>query len=303
MRFRFKPSDETVEAGFRRIASETLDDALGLLRDRDLPTAQIVHRVRRHCKSMRGLLRIVRPVFPAYQAENVIFRDVAASLSAARDSVVLVEALDGLIAEAETSRRNHPALEPGAIAAIRGRLAKPASDPALVDAQLVKAADILLAARVRAANWALVGHGHPALAPGLRKTYRSARRLMAMLDETGEPQLSHEWRKQVKYHWQHMRLLRTLAPDLTRNRVRAAGRLGDLLGEQHDLDLLAHMLEDRAAARAPDAPTAKCIADLARHRAARLARRSAKLGARLFDQKPSAYIRAWDDIWKHWPRR
>ena len=83
MRFRFKPSDETVEAGFRRIASETLDDALGLLRDRDLPTAQIVHRVRRHCKSMRGLLRIVRPVFPAYQAENVIFRDVAASLSAA----------------------------------------------------------------------------------------------------------------------------------------------------------------------------------------------------------------------------
>ena len=115
MRFRFKPSDETVEAGFRRIASETLDDALGLLRDRDLPTAQIVHRVRRHCKAMRGLLRIVRPVFPAYQAENVIFRDVAASLSAARDSVVLVEALDGLIAEAETSRRNHPALEPGAI--------------------------------------------------------------------------------------------------------------------------------------------------------------------------------------------
>lgn len=303
MRFRFKPSDETVEAGFRRIASETLDDALGLLRDRDLPTAQIVHRVRRHCKAMRGLLRIVRPVFPAYQAENAIFRDVATSLSAARDSVVLVEALDSLIAEAENSRRSHPALGPSAVAAIRGRLAQPAGDPALIDAQLAQAADILLAARVRAANWALVGHGYPALAPGLRKTYRSARRLMAMLDETGEPQLSHEWRKQVKYHWQHMRLMRSLVPGLTRARVRAAGRLGDLLGEQHDLDLLAHRLDENVAAGKLESVAAATLASLARHRTARLARRSAKLGARLFDQKPSAYLKACDEVWERWPKR
>lgn len=302
MRFRFKPSDATVEAGFRRIASETLDDALTLLRDRALPTAQIVHRVRRDCKAMRGLLRLVRPVFPAYETENALFRDVAASLSAARDSVVLVEALDGLIAQAQGSRRHHAHLEPRELAAIRARLARPAGDPALIETQLGQAADALLAARVRIAGWSLVAHGDPPLAPGLRKTYRAARRRMMGLEGGSDPQLSHEWRKQVKYHWQHMRLLRSLAPDLARNRVRAAGRLGDLLGEQHDLDLLAHLLEDDMTAGAVGGETRACVVQLARHRAARLARRSAKLGARLFDQKPSAYMKAWDDVWARWPK-
>ena len=302
MRFQFKRSDASAEAGFRRIASETLDESLALLRDReqnhDLTTAQIVHRMRRSCKAMRGLLRLVRPVFPAYESENAVFRDVAASLSAARDSTVLVEALDSLIAQADRRRREHGALEPGDIAAIRAELAKPAEDPASIETQLEQAAQVLLAARVRAAGWSLVAHGDAPLAPGLHKSYRAARRGMKALAGSGDPQLSHEWRKQVKYHWQHMRLLRSLAPHLARDRVRAAGRLGDMMGEQHDFDLLAHMLEDDRMA----GETAKRIALLAGRRAARLARRSAKLGAQLFDQKPSVYMKAWDDVWARWPR-
>jgi len=302
MRFLFKRSDATVETGFRRIASEVLDEVLALLREReqnhDLTTAQIVHRVRRSCKAMRGLLRLVRPMFSAYEAENAVFRDVAASLSAARDSAVLVEALDSLVAQADRGRRDHDVLEPDDVAAIRARLAKPAEDPASIEAQLDRAAQALLAARVRAAGWSLIAHGDPPLAPGLRKSYGAARRGMKTLAGSGDPQLSHEWRKQVKYHWQHMRLLRSLAPHFARDRLRTAGRLGDVLGEQHDLDLLTHMLEGDGLA----GETAKRIAQLARHRAARLARRSAKLGVQLFDQKPSVYMKAWDDIWARWPR-
>ncbi len=293
MRFRFKPSDATVEVGFRRIGSETLDEALGLLRDRDLPSAQIVHRVRRNCKAMRGLLRLVRPVFPAYEAENGLLRDVAASLSAARDSAVLVEALDGLIAPADRSRKT---------AAIRAQLARPAADPARIDAQLDHAAEALLAARVRAAGWSLVAHGDPPLAPGLRKSYRAARRQMIELAGSGDPQVSHEWRKQVKYHWQHMRLLRSLTPDLARSRVRSAGHLGDVLGEQHDLDLLIWTLEADEDGSKLDSDAAHMIAQLARCRCARLARRSARLGARLFAQKPAAFMKPWDDVWARWPR-
>lgn len=302
MRFRFKQSDSTVEAGFHRIANETLDETLALLRDRALPSGLIVHRVRRSCKAMRGLLRLVRPVFPAYEIENAAFREVAASLSAARDSVVLVEALESLVGQAEQSRRYQAALKPHAVAAIRADLAKPAIDPALIEAQLEEAAEVLLAARVRAAGWSCLAHGDPPLAPGLRGTYRAARRRMTELAASADPQLSHQWRKQVKYHWQHMRLLRSLAPDLARARAQSAKRLGDLLGEQHDFDLLAQRLAEGSGAGKPEDEAAKAIAQLARHRAACLAERCAKLGTRLFDQKSAAYMMVWDDVWERWPK-
>src|SRR5690606_12879599 len=104
-----------------------------------------------------------------------------------------------------------------------------------------------------------------------------------------------------KYHWQHMRLLRALAPERTRERVRLAARLGDMLGERHDLDLLADRL-DAGRAALPDAAMADRLAGMARERAGRLGAKAAKLGARLFAEKPAAFAQDWRDVWREWDR-
>jgi len=75
--------DETVEDGLRRIAVELIDDSIGWLDRSDRAPDAAVHEVRKDCKKLRGLLRLVRPAAPAlYRAENRIFRDAARPLKA-----------------------------------------------------------------------------------------------------------------------------------------------------------------------------------------------------------------------------
>ena len=288
MPFRFKPSDETVEAGFRRIACEALDGALDLVHAGSQPPERTVHEVRRTCKAMRGLLRLVRPAFPAYRTENNAFRDLAASFSRARDSKVLVQTLDSLL----EGQKDEPAF-----AALRARwIAEGEAAGEESAAQLEACVAPLLAARVRAQTWMLTAHGEQALLPGLRKTYRRARhakRALEASDDTPAAALaSHEWRKQVKYHWQHMRLMRSLVPAMSKARVAKIERLGELLGDRHDIDvLLARLGSD--AAHISDPQAASHLAALAHKRAAALMRKAERRGEALFADKPSAFEARW----------
>ncbi|BAK65043.1 hypothetical protein SLG_03680 [Sphingobium sp. SYK-6] len=291
MPFRFRPSDDTVEAGFRRIACETLDGALALVRERAAPDEDLIHQVRRACKAMRGLLRLVRPAFPAWRTENAAFRDIGAALSGTRDRRVLGETIDLLARDAGDD------ISPAALAALRTALTGEAEGTTGRTAALLDGcAAPLLAARVRAESWSLTDHGKAALLPGLRQTYRKARRAMATLatleGSPAESAASHEWRKQAKYHWQHMRLLRSLAPDHAGDRIAPPDRLGDLLGERHDLDMLLDWIGAQAHAL-PDPAAAALLSALARKRIARLMRKARRVGEDLFEDKPSAFIRHW----------
>jgi CHAD domain-containing protein len=294
MPFRFKASDETVEAGFRRIACHEIDQALALVRAGALPPERIVHQVRRACKAVRGLLRLVRPVFPAFETENAIFRDIAGSLSGLRDSKVLVDTLDGLASGPDMAGAAPT------IAALRRHFGAVGGGEQVTELALARCAEQLLAARVRAAGWLLNAQGWAAIGPGLRGTYRAARRAMTALAQSGEPHLSHEWRKQVKYHWQHMRLLRAVASGPAGARVRQAARLGDLLGEQHDLDLLVERLT--ASPPVPDAAVVDRLRAAAQKRSARLHAKALKLGERLFEEKSRVFADQWHAHWRDWSR-
>ncbi|MCW2363320.1 MULTISPECIES: CHAD domain-containing protein [Sphingobium] len=288
MPFRFRSSGTSVEEGFRRIACERLDEALALIRGVEEPPARIVHQLRRTCKAMRGLLRLVRPAFPAYQTENAAFRDIAAMLSGARDSEVLIETLDSLI-DADEARQDW--------AMLRSHWAAPGHGAAGAMAEQIESCRApLLAARVRAPTWALTARGEDAILPGLRKTYRQARQAMRALEAvSGTPaaaQASHAWRKHVKYHGQHIRLLSRLNPDLAKRRLARTDRLGDLLGDRHDLDMLiARLRQDDGLLSDPAA--AAQLAALAHQRAEALARKAARLGEALLAEKPSDFAANW----------
>ncbi len=86
MAYRIKKGDKSVQAGLRRIADEQIGRALGEIDDDDLDFAEKVHQVRKRCKKLRGLIRLVRPAFDDYSAENGAFRDAAQMLSGVRDT-------------------------------------------------------------------------------------------------------------------------------------------------------------------------------------------------------------------------
>lgn len=58
---------------------------------------KIVHQVRKRCKKLRGLIRLVRPEFADYSAENAEFRDAARRLSPVPDARAILECYDRLI--------------------------------------------------------------------------------------------------------------------------------------------------------------------------------------------------------------
>jgi len=281
MPFRFTRADGTVEAGVRRIGCAQIDKALAAIRAADAESAgEMVHAVRRRIKAVRALLRLVRPAFAGFEAENAALRDIGRLLAPARDSRILADTLDDLAARA------NPPLDAPALARLRRRLTRPAA----ADQALPECEAALVAARVRAVGWSLGADGWDALGEGFAATLRAARRAMR---ESGDPHASHEWRKQVKYHWQHMRLLRDVARKPAARRIALAMRLSDRLGDRHDLDLFVETL---AAARSRNA-AADRLAALAQQRIPRLESKARDIGEALFAAKPRKLAARWGRRW------
>jgi CHAD domain-containing protein len=93
-------------------------------------------------------------------------------------------------------------------------------------------------------TWPLGDENFKIIKQGLKKTYRRGRKAMhkAYTDSTTEN--FHEWRKRVKYHWYHLRLLTYCWPEVLENRRNEVHRLSEQLGNEHDLAILRQTLLD-----------------------------------------------------------
>ena len=93
--------DEAGLAGVRRILQEWLAGADESLRKKRITDANI-HDARKQLKKSRAALRLLRDAIGeiAYRRENNALRDAARPLGVARDSKVLLAALDDLVVRA-----------------------------------------------------------------------------------------------------------------------------------------------------------------------------------------------------------
>ena len=96
MAYRFSKSQDTVQDGVRKIATDLIDKAIDATKQRQSPE-RTVHELRKTCKRLRGLIRLVRPVFADYHTENAAFRDAGRKLSYLRDTAVLIQTYDSLL--------------------------------------------------------------------------------------------------------------------------------------------------------------------------------------------------------------
>ncbi len=163
-------------------------------------------------------------------------------------------------------------------------------------AQVVKD---LRAARRRAAQWPLSEDGFGALRVGLKQTYRRGRKALARAAEDPTPENLHEWRKRVKYHWYHARLLRSVWPRVMDPYRKTVHHLADLLGQVHDLDVLRQTLlaePERFGSRTKLRPVLKLMD---RHRA-ELAGKAQPLGRKVFAEKPGAFCDRIEGYWRVW---
>lgn len=288
MGFCFALSDASIGEGFRRIATEQIARSIRAAGDTSRDAGLRIHDVRRRCKRLRALLRLVRPGFSDFAEASASIRDAAAGLSAARDRKVLLDTLDDLTDRARESRR----LMPDAAAPDSERVARD-------DAALAQFRTAMENVRHRADRWTLRGDGFSLLGKGLTKTYRAARKLQRRAERDDTPEAIHRWRKQVKYLWYQLCLFQGSAPDVIPSFRQSAERLSDLLGRHHDLALLSETLREDPGALGEGLDASVIIA-LAGRRQQELATLAGAVGRQLFAERPGALRRRFEAYWQGW---
>ncbi|WP_156841862.1 CHAD domain-containing protein [Novosphingobium aquimarinum] len=293
MAYRLKRKDKSVEDALRRIACEQIDRGLRAIAEAE--TAVAVHDVRKRCKKLRGLARMVRPAFSDFATENAAFRDIAGRISQARDAKVMQDTYDALMEHFAAQ------VDRSALGSIRRRFTldlKATRQDGLGDA-LGEVESELRAARERAAEWTLDAGSWDALRKGFAKTYAKARKAAAKARESGSSEDFHDLRKRIKYHWYHTRLLSDVWPELMAVREASAKTLADELGNHHDLAVFeAYLAADPERYGAPrDVETA---IGLARGRRARIEAEAWPLCDRLLAQEPKALTAQIGALWHIW---
>jgi CHAD domain-containing protein len=275
----------------RRIACEQIDGAIADSKG-SAPGSHTerIHSVRKRCKKLRGLLRLVRPCLgDIYARENAYFRDAARVLAPLRDTHVVLAAFDAVVDHFQGE------FAPGTFAALREQLERPPGQVADLEHRLVDVSGRMEAARGRVADWPLdVAEGPEAWRPGFERIYRQARRALAAAYDAPTPERFHEWRKNVKYHWYHTRLLTPLWDQTVAGRVAAASRLGELLGLHHDLAVLRITLAAQGNGTGSLRESFGALVD--RH-LAHLEATARPHGLRLFAEKPSRIGSRYEKYW------
>jgi CHAD domain-containing protein len=271
-----------VPDALRAVLVERLEHAHDALRDAEQDaTSEAVHSARKDIKKARALLRLARPGLDeaTYRSENEALRDIARSLTAAREADVLTATFE-LVAAQLIGRM--PELE---IDALRVRVAELAASlrPAQTDGagtipeQTVAA---LAEAATRARALELDRCDTDTLVAGSVRAYASGVKALALAQDDTTATNLHDWRKRAKDLWYQQRLLRDAWPELLKAQAGAADQLTKLLGDDHDLAQLADHLPEETA-------VLDGIAELR----AELQASAWQLGQRLYAEKPKAFGR------------
>lgn len=257
--------DGPVEASIERVRREQLEAALAGLRE-EISTESI-HDARKRLKKTRSLLRLARP--RGFKRHNRALRDAGRALSGARDADVMAETVEDLAERfsERLARRDFEAVHRRLAA--RAAAVEPEGGPETIEPLL-------------AADWALL---EVDLVAALTKTYKRGRKAYEVALAKPTDEHLHEWRKRVKDLWYQQALIEALCPEEVKPRTKAAKKLAQTLGDDHDLAVLADTL------RAQPALLGDALLPLIEQRRAKLRKQIRKRGRRVYAERPKLFTR------------
>ena len=280
MAFRLSRRD-TPSDGARRLADEELATAVARLRGDEGSPDQRVHAARKSVKRVRALLRLLRSSLRGsrFAVDNAALGDAARGLSAARDAAVAIATFDRLV----------PAPDP-LLTAVRIDLVARSGDVGATpdEATLRIAADSLALVRPRlledlgVLDWEV-------LEAGLEASYGGGRAAMKTAFAELHDEAFHAWRKRAKDLWYQAQVLEGSCPPQLRALTEMLAELGDQLGEDHDLAVLA-----AAAAASP------ALGERLAARHDELRRAAWQLGSKIYAERPRAFLRRIRTYWQVW---
>ncbi|MGA7436028.1 MAG: CHAD domain-containing protein [Solirubrobacterales bacterium] len=287
-------SKETSANGIRRIAIGRADKALeGLTRVGDEERERAVHEVRKNLKKLRSSLRMVKDELgdDQYRQQNKLFRDAGRELAGSRDAAVKVETLNQLVKDARGSLPARPVTQWRSVLATE-------AEPGSVDGDdhVETATGMIVEGRKGVEGWNLDVRGSALVENGLTRSYSRGRKAMKDAKKDPTPENFHEWRKRSKDLWYQLRIVRKSWPQLLGETADLAHDLADLLGDHHDLAMLAEDLKERDFQKAERRELEKEI----ERQQVGLADEAFNLGKRIYAEKPKHFQRRFTTYWETW---
>ena len=283
--------DVAVGEALRAVARDILAEARAVLNDQTKPDATAVHDFRKAMKRWRALLRLLEPFLGDDGRQlRAQARDFAREVAGARDAQSAIEALEDLVDDKVP-------LSARTVASIRGRLdEKRLSAEAAQLTQALRARFIIAldGAETEVAAWPLE-IAFAELARELADAYKLARD-----DAPGDDwreidaEVLHDLRRRVVAHRYQMELVEPLWPKFGKLWVAEAQRLRDRLGAFQDLSVLLGFTAPHGAL----APWRSRLVPLILARRAQHARAAQRIAGRLFAERPRAFRKRIEALWK-----
>jgi CHAD domain-containing protein len=300
--YRLRRNEKAADA-VRRIVSGRLDDALEQLRERlDDDVAGAIHETRKDLKKARAVLRLVRTRLDdeVYRRDNARLRDAGRALAGSREAEAKVGTIEAL--EERFGDELHAGMSSlkDALEAERDALATANADPnAPIRAAAREAGEGIEAVRGSVETWSFSKSGWKLLEPGVERSYARGRNRFGDVRSEPSTENIHEWRKRVKDLWYDLRLLRSSWPNVMAEMADGAHELSDLLGDHHDLTVLAEDLRTRD--RFPDdGEEVAAVMSVIEGRQEELLEAAVPVGERLYAESPKDFTTRMRAYWRAW---
>lgn len=287
MRSQIKRSESPGQA-LQRVCRHHLVKASACIGRSGHPNA--VHEVRKELKKLRAIFRLSRGGLRRgeYQKAAEVLRLAAKPLAAWRDARVTRRALETL---AGSRTRRFPQIRSALRTACQqaGRQFKELDYAAVTKLLLEEAGERLDDAKLKRVGWADVRKCLEKSCAQGRDAYLLAMRLPA-------PDHLHGWRKRVKDLWYQLDFLCPTWPDRTKAMLESLKKLGNELGDDHDLVLLQNFAREQRAS----GEETQALDRLIEARRQVYDTNARQLGSQLYHQMPESVCAQVEQDWKAW---
>jgi CHAD domain-containing protein len=289
---------ESLTSNFFRVVSGMNNTAISLCGFRTMKVADDhIHEIRKTMKKSRAILKLYRKATGEdfYIVENALFREVGKQLSELRMGTARLKTINKL--------KNQQKL--------KGNLRS--FDPLIKDMKahhMHKIREMVMEEKLqRSLAIILRDNRHMIkqledfpcdfmmLSAGLKRMYR--RCVLNLNTAMNQPSTEnvHNFRKPVKYLWNQLTLLRPIWPLAIGQMIRNLDRLGERLGDEHDLaDLEQYLWSNHYTEASSIEPLIKAI----RKERNRIQGNAWPLSMKMFAETPAAFAKRIHAYWDAW---
>jgi len=279
---------EPAGRGLRRVCRSHVAKALICLKKSEWPDT--VHNVRREIKKLRAIFRLakngMRP--KDFRKISKTMRLSSKPLSAVRDAQITRQALKDVAGRrARKFSRIGSALDDHFI-----RTERSFSDNdfgAITKLVLTRTSRLVEDLDLKDIHW-------PEVRIRLLKSYKRGRKAYQRAIKQPSPENFHAWRKAVKNFGYQLIFLCPEWPGQSKQLVDSLDKLGELLGNSHDLILLQQFANDRFR----ESSETKLLKQLVKAKLKEYDTKIRHLGVKIFSRDPKIGSSALESDWKTW---